>query len=334
MRYFLIISLLFGILKFQGQDVHYSQFFHSPVFQNPAQTGMFNGDYRFTFNQRTQWKSVTQPFNTWSISAESKEYPNIENVSSGFVLLKDLAGDSRLSTLKFLPSISYAKTGLIDSSAVLSFGLQLGVVQRKIDYTSLRFNNQFNGSVYDPSWSANEDFSDNNILYLDASIGIGFDHQVNSNMTFNTGLALYHINSPRESFFNDKEVKLDSRLVFHSQGLYVFDEQWAAVPAFQFQSQGTYKELLIGGMAKRIIEDQYGLHRAVYLGAFGRTRDAAYIVAAMDYDQWKVGISYDFNLSDLQPASNSKGGLEIGIIYILSRFKEKYTQHRYCPSFI
>ena len=317
-----------------GQDVHYSQFFHSPIFQNPANTGMFHGDFRFAFNQKTQWKSVTQPFNTWSISAESKEYPIHENISTGFILLKDLAGDSRLSTLKFLPSIAYAKTGLLDSTAVLSFGAQLGVVQRKIDYSSLRFNNQFNGSVYDPTWSTNENFTDDNVLFMDAGLGISFDHELNEKMHYSGGLAVYHINSPRESFLNDNAVKLDSRVVFHGQGEYKIDKLWSALPAFQFQTQGVYKELLIGGMAKRILQDQYGLNRAVYLGAFGRTRDAAYVVAAMDYDQWKVGISYDFNLSDLRPASNGRGGFELAVIYVLQRFKEKYSQHRFCPTFI
>ena len=328
-----ISFLFFSIIGF-SQDVHYSQFFHSPVFQNPANTGMFDGDYRFAFNQRTQWKAVTQPFNTWSISAESREYPNMEELSSGFLLIKDLQGDSRLSTLKFLPSMGYAKQGLLDSSAVLSVGAQLGIVQRKIDYSALRFNNQFNGSVYDPTWSANESFTDDNVIYVDASLGISFYHQLNNRLKYNGGLALYHVNSPRESFLNDKEIVLDSRLVFHGQGEYEIDKKWYAVPAFQFQSQGTYKELLIGGMAKRVIESQYGLNRSVYLGAFGRTRDAAYIVAAMDYDQWKVGVSYDFNLSDLQAASNSRGGFELAVIYVLQRFKEKYSQHRFCPTFI
>ena len=46
------------------------------------------------------------------------------------------------------------------------------------------------------------------------------------------------------------------------------------------------------------------------------------------------GISYDVNFSKLVPASNARGGFEIAVKYVISRFKPKQIIHRVCPDFI
>ena len=52
----------------QGQDLHFSQFFNSPLTTNPANTGFIpDGDYRLGANFRNQWSSVmTLPYKTMS----------------------------------------------------------------------------------------------------------------------------------------------------------------------------------------------------------------------------------------------------------------------------
>ena len=65
-----------------GQDIHWSQFNDNPIFQNPGNTGQFNGDIRFIGNYRDQWRSVTVPFSTISISVDSKLY-NHKNLGFG-----------------------------------------------------------------------------------------------------------------------------------------------------------------------------------------------------------------------------------------------------------
>jgi hypothetical protein len=68
------ISLFFLLLIVQvnGQDIHWSQYNDNPLFQNPGNTGNFNGDYRFVGNYRNQWRSVSIPFETIALSAEKK----------------------------------------------------------------------------------------------------------------------------------------------------------------------------------------------------------------------------------------------------------------------
>ncbi|MEM7163534.1 MAG: PorP/SprF family type IX secretion system membrane protein [Bacteroidota bacterium] len=333
MRLFkVILSLLIASFTF-GQDIHFSQFFHAPLLQNPANTGAFDGDFRGVFNQRTQWRSITDPYNTWDLTVDARNIGNFNNLHGGLVFFKDAAGTSPLNTLSIMPTGAYDFYQNTDSTGKLSAGIQLGFTQKTINFDALVFDNQYNGSVFDPNLGNGESFANDRSAYFDAHFGLNWTHRYSEEINYNAGFAIFHVTSPTETFFND-DVNLDRRFLIHAQGEYRIDPQWSAIPAFQWQSQGKYRELLFGGMAKRILQDRFGIYRAVYFGAFGRSKDAAYLVAAMDYDNWKAGISYDINLSDLRPVSRSRGGFEMSVIYIFKGFKEIYEQHRICPNFI
>src|SRR3546814_4214408 len=64
-RTFLMTALLGGVAHGAfAQDPHLSQYYSSPLFLNPALTGMFNGEFRISGNQKTQWGSITNPYST------------------------------------------------------------------------------------------------------------------------------------------------------------------------------------------------------------------------------------------------------------------------------
>ena len=58
-----------------AQDIHFSQFFASPVLVNPANTGNFNGVARLGLNYRDQWGSVSVPYQTFSTYADFAVQP-------------------------------------------------------------------------------------------------------------------------------------------------------------------------------------------------------------------------------------------------------------------
>src|SRR5690606_35637327 len=55
-----------------AQDIHFSQFFETPVLRNPALAGIFTGDYRVQAVYRDQWRSVTDGYKTVSLNGEYK----------------------------------------------------------------------------------------------------------------------------------------------------------------------------------------------------------------------------------------------------------------------
>ncbi|HRW89096.1 MAG TPA: type IX secretion system membrane protein PorP/SprF, partial [Flavobacteriales bacterium] len=96
-------------------------------------------------------------------------------------------------------------------------------------------------------------------------------------------------------------------------------------------AQGKFRELSIGGSVRHILLDRYGLTRAVRLGAYYRAADAGNLYAGLEYDDWTFGISYDINLSDLEPASNNRGALELTAIYIIRRRPLVPVRYKACP---
>src|SRR6201986_3396213 len=71
-----------GVSGVMGQDLHFSQWFNSPLTTNPANTGFIpEADYRLGANYRNQWSSImSTPYRTMSIWGDAQVFRNrIEN---------------------------------------------------------------------------------------------------------------------------------------------------------------------------------------------------------------------------------------------------------------
>ncbi|HPH15903.1 MAG TPA: type IX secretion system membrane protein PorP/SprF, partial [Bacteroidales bacterium] len=76
-------------------------------------------------------------------------------------------------------------------------------------------------------------------------------------------------------------------------------------------------ECLLGG------EVEYKLSENIrpYIGTsirYGLSRnfDASSWIGGMQINNWRVGLSYDVNISGLQQATNNRGAFEVSLIYI------------------
>ncbi|MCC6600089.1 MAG: PorP/SprF family type IX secretion system membrane protein [Crocinitomicaceae bacterium] len=332
-KFVFAIVLLFISALISAQDIHFSQFNQAPTNLNPGLTGQFKGLYRIIANQRTQWRSVTIPYSTFGLSADTPRALG-PNFGAGLSVFLDKAGDSRLSTT--VVNISIAKSIDIreDKSAQLVPGIMIGITSMKIDYSKLNYDNQWNGITYDPSIDPDEKFSRNSRAYLNLNLGASYIQRWKNNRELIAGASLYNLSAPKQSFFNDGYVRLDPRLNLH--GLYRFElnKDWQMAPSILFISQGKYKEVDIGGQAYYVFQKESWMYRAAYFGAYGRAGDAGFLVAGMKYDNWDVGLSYDINTSNLRPASNAKGGFEISVIYIVPPLPEAGKLRKICQDYI
>jgi len=315
--------LLTDAVNVSGQDIHFSQFQSSPLNLNPARTGVFDGDMRFSGIYRNQWKSVSEPYTTFSGSFDMK----LNNVGSeknifgaGLVIFHDKAGDSELSTL--YGGVSFSWTRLLDDEGIhaLTAGIQLGFNARSINYSQLTFDEQFNGDVYDPNIANTESFDGDNHSFGDIGAGIAYTLKIGEESHLGAGVGMKHLNKPTDSFFGEN-IKVPTRL--HADLL--FDARLSdfldIVPTVLYQQQGTFSEL-IGGASFRIkINETPGKIYNFYMGAYIRSKDALIFSAGLDYNFLNVGFSYDINTSDLDRASDGKGGPELSIIYIIKKVK-------------
>ncbi len=295
---------------------------------------MFDGDYRFAANQRTQWRSVTVPYSTFSLSADAYQPFQKENIGAGILINHDIAGDSRFRTFQVNFTGAYYFKPAADTNSLFSFGALMGFTNRYIDYSALYFDNQFDGYQYNPSLSTGENFARESRAYFNLQLGFAWHKKLAGRNYFNSGIALANITKPKQSYFDVNSIQLDRRFNLHGTFQYALNTEWELIPSTQLQIQGKYYELLFGSQLRYILINEKGVYRAIRAGAFYRTADAGYLLVGLDYDKWIASVSYDINLSTLVPASNYRGGLEFSLIYILDVFKPQKIQHRICPNYI
>ncbi|MBL7808489.1 MAG: type IX secretion system membrane protein PorP/SprF, partial [Saprospiraceae bacterium] len=72
--HFLALCFVMFAAVAQAQDIHFSQFYQSPLNLNPAMTGVMNCNHRFVANYRNQWASIlkNRAYNTYSASYDQK----------------------------------------------------------------------------------------------------------------------------------------------------------------------------------------------------------------------------------------------------------------------
>lgn len=319
-----------------AQDIHYSQFNAAIQNLSPAQTGLFDGDWRLNGNIRSQWASVPVPYKTFSIAADTRLKTKLKNdvPAAGLQINADQAGDSKFTTVQVMLSGAYVKKLNKDSTHFLSLAIQPGFTTRSFNLNALSFDTQYNGDAYDKSFSSQESFSRTRITYMEIGAGLGYLWRKSNRQLINIGFSALHLNTPKQSFFNEEGVRLDIKTNMSGLAEFPIAEKVDLIPTFLYQQQGTFTECVVGGFGKYYLKPIDGITTAISLGAFYRLKDAVVLAAGMDYKNYTVGISYDVNTSKLIAATNQRGGFELSIIYIFKKAIPFIAKKRVCPIFM
>ena len=118
-----------------AQDIHFSQFFETPLLRNPSLAGIFNGDLRIQGVYRNQWQSVTVPYKTGSFNFEYKKPVGHQDdfVTMGLQIVYDKAGSTNFTTTNILPAVNYHKSISANKNQYISLGFMGGLISRTID---------------------------------------------------------------------------------------------------------------------------------------------------------------------------------------------------------
>lgn len=332
-RFLYLLALLVHVGS-HAQDIHYSMYEFSPLNMNPATVGQFNGTWRFTGNHRHQWKAVTVPFTTYSLSADTREFLDRGRWNGGIQINQDRAGDSRFNTFEFKLNAGYALPVNKDSTLTISIGIQPGISNRNIDYSSLQFDDQYNGFRYDAGLNNNENFLRSSRTYFNLGAGLLGRYRLNERIFLDAGIGAFNLIQPKQSFFNDQNIVLDTRFSFHASGDIYLNEKIDLLPIIRIMTQGKFNEWITGAKVRYTLQDAKGIYQAVYLGTYYRNRDATFITTGLDYNNWRFALSYDINISTLTPASNNRGAFELAFMYLLKIYRPSYVQRRICRDFM
>lgn len=318
------ISLCFSLFIFFGkteaQDIHLSQFYEVPILQNPALAGIFTGDYRINALYRNQWASITTPYQTGMLSGEAK-FPigsKDDYLTGGLQLDFDAAGTTGFKTTQVLPVINYHKSLMPSRDMYLSMGFMGGFTQKRVDPSKLTFDNQYVDDTFDPTNSTGETFARYNYSYLDLATGLSLNSRFGENTNWYVGVAFYHFNKPKSSFFDDPEEALKPKWQFNG-GLSSTPTDFSKVILyFNMLQQGNLSEIMFGGLYGYAIQISQGAQehlKRIYGGMFVRWEDALIPTVRVELDEFDIGLSYDVNISKATKASKYRGGYELSVSY-------------------
>ncbi|MEN9684253.1 MAG: hypothetical protein RLZZ28_39 [Bacteroidota bacterium] len=314
-----IIALLIAMVAIgytPAQDLHFSQYFNTPMLVNPANTG-FNPDYSYRIggNYRNQWANVGNPYKTMSLWGDAKLLTDrFENgwIGVGASLLKDAAGSGSLTATSAFGSIAYHQ--LLGYNSLLSGGFSVGYTSKRIDISKLSFDNQWNGRFFDQTVPSNEPFAYSQVGYLDLQMGLNYAYFASDKVYFNAGVSIMHINTPRESFFDPgvSDNRIPRRYTAFINGSIKLQDIWILNPNLYVSKMGNAWETVIGFNANRDLTGD-GMNQLI-VGLYYRNNDALIPMMGYQVNDLKFTVNYDATVSTLGNINGSRGAYEISIV--------------------
>ena len=335
--------MMLSTAKLEAQDPRFSQINASAIFVNPAMTGLYEGQARASLIYRDQWSSFLGqvPFRTFGASFDYRFYAMKRDFFSlGLTVMTDEAGDSRLSMNKILLSASYMKQlsggrGYRNVQYLVA-GAQLGVGQNSINWAALRFSTQFDGSGYDGSLPTGENTGNLYNFYPDINAGLLWYSLLGRNKSVYAGGSIHHINQPDIALIENTTENMYSTFIVHGGGEFPLSREASILPVGRFMMQGASFQVDFGGSIRFTTRDFRDV--ALRAGVMGRLvngqtsigSDAITVLAALEWDRWALGLSYDVTTSGLSAANDGRGAFEISLSYTHPASRRLGM---YCPTF-
>lgn len=347
MKKTLLSAAILASFSFQSraQDVHFTQYFTSPLTLNPAQTGLTEQDWRVSANFRTQWYTVSNnPYVSGTLAFDMPllrgKLSEGDALGIGVLGLYDRAGTGGYQNTTVGLSLAYHKAFGNDKQHTLSLGVQGYMVQKSIQWDKLVFGDQINVNAPGGHLAgiSAENFGNADLTYPDFNAGIMYSGRVSEKATLYGGVSYYHLTRPEEKFLSSNTAyKINSRYSAHLGGSLEMNENTVMYLSAMYQKQGPASELLLGGAVGFIMNpghSEYIRNTIFYLGGWYRYGDAVAPYIGFEWSRMKIGFSYDVTLSSAQNMTSGQGAYEFSVIY--NGIINKITRKKYnfaCPKF-
>jgi type IX secretion system PorP/SprF family membrane protein len=325
------IFLFFSYAKSIAQDVHWSQANENSMYQNPANAGVFSGDFRFTLSTKDQWRNVTKPYQTQAITFDAINKYN-RKLAYGGLIIHDVTGDGIFRTLEMKFSPAYTIYQNLQKKTKIRIGLEIGWKYNQMNFSNYMFDNQYNGYIYSDLIPSNEKNSTQQKSNFTLGIGSNYSKDISDLVTLNLGSAVFNINQPDQGFY---DVKVPRFIRYHHfiQLIYKISPTINLLPTVNIQQQGIYNELIFGSKCE-LNTSILSVKNQLISGIYFRNKDALILQLGLKMNQFISTLNYDINVSKLSKASNGRGGLELNIQYIWSRKKQKNKMHKKCIDYL
>ena len=342
-NWFVVVLFFSSILSsLHSQDIHFSQFFTTPLANNAAHTGNFNGNYRIGFNAKLQWPALTTT-GTYTYHTES---PYVDfsfgekKIKTGWMglglnFLNDEAGDGRLRFQRIGLSYAYHQALDKDQRYVISAGAGLHYIIRSVDFSKFYFNNQWiEDQGFDLSQSNFEPLQRESFSMVDVNAGLQFAAQVNDFVRLQAGASVLHINRPKQSFLGTSE-RLGLRYQAQAGALYNINERLSVTLDFYYTFEKRASQFQLASLVGYgFVNNRSSVASHVLLAGLSyRVKDALAPVVGYQFKSNRIMLSYDITLSKLSQGNRLNGGPEISLVHVGKWTREFNGKKVFCPKF-
>lgn len=318
--------LLLVTTSLKAQDFHLSMYDAGPLFLNPALTGVVDANFRVHAQYRNQWRSVAfKPYTTALISLDAPK----GKWGFGGQIVNMRAGVGNYNVLQGLFSVSYAVPLDKHKYHNLSFGLQAGATQKRIEAGLYTYNNQYtntDGGYFDKTQPSGESFNRQSFVSEQVNAGfMYFNSKQQSRINPFFGYSAFNLTNQKETFYTSSN-KLPIRHYVHAGLRINVTELFYVLPKVLIMMQKNATEQLYSIDAGYFFKEQ---EFYVLAGANYRSKDAAVFYIGARKNNYIAKIGYDANTSSLKDVSKYRGAFEISFTYMAKKSKSKELRH--CP---
>lgn len=306
-----IIYLLIGILltasSVAQQEPNYTQYMFNPLNYNPAYAGN-KAVLSTALVYRNQWVGIDGAPKTLTFSAHSPL--KNKNMGVGFELTSDKVGP--VNNLWIQASYAYRIRISRISKGKLGFGLKAGLFRSSYDWNKIVYKDANDGLTGLNTSTKSVPVFDFGIYYS------------KTNESF-AGVTIKNLNNPNVELGTDIAVsnKQNSQLILTYGKIIEFNERVVFRPSFLMQSTFLSSSVPLVDINLSLLFDG-----VFWAGISYRTSQT--LAAIVEYEiseQFKIGYSYDYYLSDI--SKYSSGAHEIFLGFNYNVFKSRMRSPRY-----
>lgn len=360
-RYILTLcSIIFMSNLMFSQDLHYSYYHFTPLTVNPALAGAYNGSYRVggIFKSQFFQAANTQGYTTLNLFIDAPiirgfrkndwigigletnvlgwagNHINKESTSPDQML----TGNS-LNWTNFKAGAAYHFSLNKKQTSIITLGAQYntatmnfheftnldsryGIVTRKPDPDIDAFLRQRSGGGN----NTNPNQQGIRLGYKDWNVGLLFNKR-GKDSDLKIGASVEGFLRPRiPDNTNRKPVGINAHASYEMS----LNKRTKIEPAAYYYSLGSANALNINGQVKYLVNEEKEFTLTGGLGM--RNLRQAILLGGAQFKEYRVGASFDLDISTYMPASQNVGGFEIALIYMGKIYKRpKPEPVIFCP---
>lgn len=288
----------------QAQDPYYSQFYNTPLYYNPAMTGLSDG-MKVRLMYHNQWPQYNDDLISYDFSMDVAErfMPGAGGLGIIFNTNKEGNGFIKKNMIGALASARIR----MQRNLFSQLGFMVAYVQKQIDNDDFIWGDQLDdrhGLLH--SQSTFPGFPNQYANYPDISLGYVL-HYEQHYYSWTIGAAVHHLLKPNESFYN-LETRVPRKYVIHSDWI-IFQRSNAKKgfkfnPGILFENQSGFNTFTLGSNISKSV---------LFTGVWYRNKQSAIydyqslilmvglnIPMVNKYSRMKLMYSYDINLTEMK----------------------------------